>query len=228
MRTLTVAVLIGRQPEGRYSVHRAYADALSEVGAVPLLLVPPTRPEAVDSIVSVAMACDAVCLTGGGDVEPARYGEEPAAALMEVDPARDDTEAAVLLSARQSGRPVLGICRGIQVMAAALGGNLHQDLPGAGLSGHWEEDRQYEPVHRVTADPSTLACAALAGAEQVNSIHHQAVRDPGPHLRATAWSDDGTIEAIEADGLLGVQWHPERLIAHDARHLAPFRWLVAA
>jgi putative glutamine amidotransferase len=80
----------------------------------------------------------------------------------------------------------------------------------------------------VTADPSTLACAALAGAEQVNSIHHQAVRDPGPHLRATAWSDDGTIEAIEADGLLGVQWHPERLITHDARHLAPFRWLVAA
>ena len=229
MRPLTVvAVLIGREPELRYSVHRAYADAIWAVGATPVLLVPPSSPSALDQLVSVALDCDAVCLSGGGDVDPASYGAEALPDLMDIDPARDQAEMAVVRGARSAGKSVLGICRGIQVMASALGGSLHQDLPRAGFVGHWEEARQYEPVHRVTADPATLALTALGGTDVVNSIHHQAVRDPGPTLRATAWSADGVIEAVEADGLLGVQWHPERLFAGDDRHLAAFRWLVAA
>jgi putative glutamine amidotransferase len=224
----TVAVLIGREPPLRYSVHRAYADAVWEVGATPVILVPPSVPGAVDRIISVALGCDAVCLTGGGDVDPGRYGEQPPGGLMDVDGSRDEIEMEVVRAARQAGQPLLGICRGIQAVAVALGGTLHQHLPTAGFDGHWEEERQYEPVHRVRVDASTLAGAALGGADVVNSIHHQAVRDPGPTLRATAWSEDGVIEAVEADGLLGVQWHPERLIASDGRHLSCFRWLVAA
>jgi putative glutamine amidotransferase len=83
-------------------------------------------------------------------------------------------------------------------------------------------------VHAVQADSGTLASRALAGAVEVNSIHHQAVGDPGPELVATAWSADGVIEAVEGAGALGLQWHPERLLDFDRRHLAPFRWLVSA
>ena len=129
-------------------------------------------------------------------------------------------------AARALGRRVLGICRGIQIMAVASGGSLHQHLPTAGFDHHWEEHRQYEPVHEVVADPRTLAAGALDGSVKVNSIHHQAVRDAGRDLRATAWSDDGVIEAVEGDAVLGLQWHPERLLDADRRHLAPFRWLV--
>jgi putative glutamine amidotransferase len=86
---------------------------------------------------------------------------------------------------------------------------------------------QYEPVHAVRAVPGSDAARALADAEQVKSIHHQAVADPGQALRATAWSDDGVIGTVEAPGLLGVQCHPERLSAGDPLHLAAFHWLVA-
>ncbi|MFI5040841.1 MAG: gamma-glutamyl-gamma-aminobutyrate hydrolase family protein [Acidimicrobiales bacterium] len=223
----TVAMLIGREPAHRHSVHRGYADAVWDVGGTPVLLVP-APAGAVDRIVSAALACDALCLTGGGDVDPRRYGEGPLGDLMDVDPARDEAEFEVVRAARAAGRPVLGICRGIQSLTVALGGTLRQDLPREGFAGHWEEEHQHAPVHGVSADPSTAALAALGGASSVNSIHHQAVRHPGPVLRASAWSDDGVIEAVEADGVLGVQWHPERLVPSDARHLAPFRWLVTA
>jgi putative glutamine amidotransferase len=107
------------------------------------------------------------------------------------------------------------------------GGTLIHDLPEKGIDGHWDEQRQYEPVHAVQAEPGSDAALVLDGVERVNSIHHQAVADPGQTLRATAWSDDGVIEAVEAPGLLGLQWHPERMSARDPRHLAAFRWLVS-
>ncbi len=220
-------MLIGREPAQRYSVYRGYADAVWAVDATPVLLVPPPG-DAVDRVVTAALTCDALCLTGGGDVDPRHYGEEPLDVLMDLDHGRDVAEMAVVAAMRGAGRPMLGICRGTQSLTVALGGTLRQDLPREGFCGHWAEDRQHAPVHDVAADPSTVALRALGGASSVNSIHHQAVRDPGPVLRAAAWSDDGIIEAVEADGVLGVQWHPERLVAADVRHLAPFRWLVSA
>jgi putative glutamine amidotransferase len=108
-----------------------------------------------------------------------------------------------------------------------MGGRLVTDLPDAGFEGHWQEARQCEPVHAVEAERGSLARAALGGARDVNSIHHQAVADPG-RLQVTACSADGVVEALEGPGILGVQWHPERLLATDPRHLAPFRWLLAA
>jgi putative glutamine amidotransferase len=174
------------------------------------------------------LASDGVIVAGGGDVAPAHYGEAADVDLLDLDPARDQAELAAIAAAVEQGLPVLGICRGAQALAVALGGALHQDLKGAGFVSHWFEDQQHEPVHAIHADVCSVASRALAGAATVNSIHHQAVRDPGPDLVATAWSDDGVIEAVEGDGLLGVQWHPERLFATDARHMAPFQWLVAA
>jgi putative glutamine amidotransferase len=228
MSAINVAVLIGREPAERYSVHRGYVDALWAAGAAPVLLAPPPGGGAVDRYVETAIGCNAICVTGGGDVDSGIYEEDAEPGLMSVDPARDVAEVATVRAAVAGGLPLLGVCRGIQVIAVALGGSLYQDLPRAGFAGHWEEERQYEPVHPVSADPGSAAGQALGGAPAVNSIHHQAVRDPGPHLLATAWSPDGVIEAVEAPGVLGVQWHPERLWSSDERHHAPFRWLVGA
>jgi putative glutamine amidotransferase len=233
----TVALLAGREPAQRHSLHRGYADAVWAVGATPVVLVPPPSNAAVGAYVTAALSCDAICITGGGDVDPACYGggtgaapgqvDDPAA-LMDLDPRRDAAEIACVVAAVSEGRPLLGICRGIQVIAVALGGTLVADLPATGFPGHWEEERQHEPVHAVTVTPGSHASAALGGALTVNSIHHQAVASVGPSLVATAWGPDGVIEAVEAAGVLGVQWHPERLFGSDPRHLAPFRWVISA
>ncbi|MEZ5231814.1 MAG: gamma-glutamyl-gamma-aminobutyrate hydrolase family protein [Acidimicrobiales bacterium] len=224
-----MAVLVGRQPDARYSLHRGYVDALAAVGAAPLLVPAGAGLTHLD-VGGWLGACSALLVTGGGDVAPAAYGSAPTTDLLdEVDPERDAVELAAVRWARRSGRPVLGICRGIQLVAAALGGSLCQDLPTAGHNGHWDLEREHAPSHAVKAEPGSLAEAALGGAGEVNSIHHQAVADPGPELVATAWSPDGVIEAVEARNgtpTLGLQWHPERLAGSDARHLAPFRWLV--
>ena len=220
----TIALLVGREPEHRHSLHRGYVDAVWAVGAVPVVLPPPPVEGPLDAYLEVVVGCAGVLLTGGGDLDPTTYGEAPRVELMSVDPERDRAEVAATQAAVEAGRPVLGICRGIQLLAVAHGGTLHQDLVTDGFAGHhWEEERQHERVHAVEAKPLTLAAAALDGAGTVNSIHHQAVRDPGS-LVATAWSDDGVIEAVERDDLvLGIQWHPERLTGLS---LAPFRWLT--
>jgi putative glutamine amidotransferase len=219
-------VIAGREPPHRYSLHRGYVDALWAVGAMPVVLTPPPAGAGLTRFLDAVSRCDGLLLTGGGDVEPSAYGEPVVASLLDVDAARDHADIEAARCTVVSGRPLLGICRGLQVITVALRGTLHQDLTAAGYEGHWQEERQHEPVHTVHADHGTAARIALAGATEVNSIHHQAVRDPGPQLRATAWSDDGVIEAVEGDGVLGVQWHPERLADHDARHLAPFIWLL--
>jgi putative glutamine amidotransferase len=204
---------------------------LAGVGAVPVILA--AGPD-VDHLALAALVdrCDALVATGGGDVDVDLYADAghagEAALLMEVDPARDIAEIALVQYARAQGKRVLGICRGAQLLAVMGGGTLIHDLPEKGIDGHWDEVHQYEPVHAVRAEPGSSVERVLANVDRVNSIHHQAVADPGQDLRATAWSDDGVIEAVEAPGLLGLQWHPERLSAGDPRHLAPFQWLVAS
>jgi putative glutamine amidotransferase len=232
--TPLIAVLTGHFPDDRASVHRTYLNAIWLAGGQPVVLSPPPAG-ALNRALSVLDHCDAVLLTGGGDVDPARYGEEAKVPLMNVDSSRDTFELAAVDRAIAAGLPVLGICRGMQVLAVALGGKLHQDLPSAGYAGHWDDVNAGAPVHGIRATPGSLAARALAGRLKVNSVHHQAVADPGPHLAATAWSSDHVIEAVEAaDGspLLGLQWHPERMAcpaeadSADLHHLAPFTWLV--
>lgn len=221
-----IALLIGLQPAERLSVHRGYVDAVWEVGAVPVVFGPARGKAQLDRYLEEVTACDAVCVSGGGDIDPVSYGEHSEAALMEVDADRDISEMAAIEAAAHAGLPLLGICRGIQVLAVASGGSLVQDLPAAGFENHWQEDRQYEAVHPIEAEAGSAAAQVLAGAAEVNSIHHQAVATFGPDLVATAWAPDGVVEAVEGPGVLGVQWHPERLFSSDPRHLAPFRWLV--
>jgi putative glutamine amidotransferase len=175
---------------------------------------------------------DGLVLTGGEDVDPAWYGAERSARLSPPSRERDLFELALFAAARQRELPILGICRGIQLINVALGGNLFQDIPSErpGAVEHRPESPRDARTHRVRLEPESRAAQALGGTGlTANSSHHQAIRDLAPGLRATGWTDDGLIEAAETpDGtpwLLAVQWHPEEMHA-DAR--APERGLFAA
>lgn len=191
----------------------SYVHAVQRAGARAVLLVPDEAdaadPEAVFELV------DAVVLAGGaGDVHPARFGEDVHPATRPDDPLRDAYELALARHARRTRAPLLGICRGMQVVNVAHGGRLVQHLPDA--LGHDRHRRLPAGFadHEVRLEPGSLAARATgAERETVRSHHHQGVAAVGDGLRATAWADeDGTVEAIEGtDGgfLLGVLWHPE-------------------
>lgn len=185
------------------------------------VVLPPDGAGAADLVSRL----DGLVLAGGADIEPARYGAEPHE-LTVTRPDRDAGELPVLDAALAADLPVLGVCRGMELMAVAYGGQLHQHLPDVlgGASKHAPAPGVYGS-HRATFAPGSIA-ARLFGEEcEVNSYHHQAVSDPG-ELTVTGRADDGVIEAVEDQGrrfVLGVQWHPET--AGDPR---PFRALVEA
>lgn len=195
---------------------QVYPDAIERAGGIPVI-VPLLRPDGIEALLA---RVDGVCLPGGPDVEPSVYGAEPHPELGPTEPRVDQMELALLRAADRLSLPVLGICRGMQVLNVARGGTLHQHLPE--IVGDHVQHRQPDPgdipTHRVEIAPHSRVRAALGGpALEVNSFHHQAVQTLGQDLVATAWAEDGTIEAIEATGdrlVIGVQWHAEGLEAH--------------
>ena len=162
--------------------------------------------------------CDALVLSGGGDVHPKFYGQPEALTLCkEVLEVRDQFELDTIERARTHRLPILGICRGAQVLNVAFGGSLLQDLEHAGFKNHRVGD-PVQRLHPVAIDPDSFLYATIgtAGGE-ANTFHHQSVDQPGLGLRVSARAHDGVVEAIELDRtdglpfLLGVQWHPERM-----------------
>jgi putative glutamine amidotransferase len=165
---------------------------------------------------------DGLMLTGGGDVDPALYHETPDATIVPAESGRDDFEIALILEARRRQIPILAICRGIQVLNVAAGGSLYQDIPSQlpGAGAHSLEVPAHEPyelAHEIWIEKDSLLSRLMRerivddGCE-VNSRHHQAVKQIAPGLKVTATAPDGVIEAIEdpaAIFCLGVQWHPE-------------------
>jgi putative glutamine amidotransferase len=156
-----------------------------------------------------------VLLPGGGDVNPSLYGAVPMDCTRDVNPERDAFEITLFEDALACGLPVLGICRGMQLMNVALGGTLFQDVAAATGQFHYNPGQWREGSHRIKIEPRSHLAEALGVAEvDVNSIHRQGIDRLAPGIRAVAWADDGSIEAVEYDGppvLLGVQWHPEIL-----------------
>jgi putative glutamine amidotransferase len=165
---------------------------------------------------------DGLLLTGGGDVEPSRYGEPPHATLEDVDPSRDQFEMGLITAARRSDLPIFAICRGVQVLNVSGGGTLVQDIPSqvAGALNHSlsvPQHQPYELAHEVWVEKdsllSNLMCERLESDScDVNSRHHQAVNHVAPGFKVSATAPDGVIEAIEDPSqrfCLGVQWHPE-------------------
>jgi putative glutamine amidotransferase len=231
---VTGAPLIGLstyREQARWGVWDAAADLLPAVyarsveaaGGVPVLL-PPTTPPA-SAAVAVVARIDGLVISGGADVAPERYGEQPHARTASWRDDRDAWELALLDAAAAAGLPVLGVCRGMQLMAVHAGGTLDQHTPDlVGHDGHNPQPGVFGSTSVATAPGSRLA--SLVGEKlEVQCHHHQSVRDH-PGFDAVAWSDDGSLEAMEAAGdrlCLAVQWHPE--MVEDA---GLFRALVEA
>ncbi len=167
---------------------------------------------------------DALLLGGGGDVDPSRYGRRPIGnGSLEIDEGRDELDFALFDRARRSGAPVLGICRGLQVINVALGGTLVQDIPSERPSEVTHQRAREEKTrrdHSVTVAPGTLLSSIARGHElAVNSRHHQAIERVGAGLRVSGLAPDGVPEAVELPGeqwILAVQWHPENLASDPA------------
>lgn len=229
---ITTSLSVGATPERAY-VNTAYVRAVQDAGGIPVLL-PPHLTAAAQQALWPRLA--GLLLTGGGDIDPARFGHARHPKTDDVAPARDDIELALTRRALDDDVPVLGVCRGIQVLNVALGGTLVQDLPSErpGPIAHSQREPRHEPTHAVkvmgegTRLGRVLGCLEL----QVNSMHHQAIDRLGAGLREVAWAPDGVIEGIEIPGderfVLGVQWHPEELVGHDPAARNLFTALIEA
>src|SRR5262245_34350681 len=211
---------------GGYGLPENYVDAVRRAGGRASLILPgddrsPGRM--LDDI-------DALMLIGGGDVEPARYGQEPGDTVYGVEPDRDALEIALLRAADERGTPTLCICRGMQVMNVAFGGSLTQDLPCEGrFMAHGTPSGSDPIAHEVKlADGSAIAAATEADVVTCSSHHHQGVDVLGEGVRATGWSEDGLVEAIEREHgwMVGAQWHPEDTAPTDPAQRGLFDELV--
>ncbi len=206
----------GEPPKLEVALATLYPEAIERAGGVPVI-VPLLRPDAVAALLD---RVDGVCLPGGPDLQPSAYGEEPHPELGPTEPRVDAVELALVKAADRRKLPILGICRGMQALNVARGGTLHQHLPD--IVGDRLQHRQPEhgsiATHLVETAPHSRLRSTLGGPKlEVNSFHHQAVDALGKNLAATAWAEDGTIEAIEQPGermVMGVQWHAEGLRAH--------------
>lgn len=207
---------------------RRYAEAVERVGGLPVLL--PVLP---DRAAEYAARVDAVLLSGGVDVHPRHFGQHPRRGLGEVDEERDAFETTLYRAAREYGKPVLGICRGLQMINVLEGGTLYQHLPDvpAAWADHAQRGHAGTLGHEVTFTPGSLlaqmhAAWGCGDRALVNSSHHQAVDVVAPTLRATAHAPDGLVEGLEGDGVVGVQWHPELLFAAHPHALGTFTALM--
>ena len=203
-----------------------YYEMVVEAGGTPVL-IPPVDDK--DVIIGTLDRIDGLLLSGGGDVNPLWTGEEPSPRLHSINARRDKAELLITQLAYNRCVPILGICRGMQVLVTALGGHVCQDLPETGaLLKHSQDADRSEPTHTVMLDDYSMLASYQEGARLcVNSFHHQAVEDAGPHLTVVGRAMDGVVEAVESNAehkaVMGVQWHPEWL---GEEGLPVFLWLV--
>ena len=203
---------------------KGYYQKVVEAGGVPVIVPPVTDPHV---IINTLDRIDALILSGGGDYNPLWAGEEPSPLLHGINAERDQAELMITRLAYNRQIPMLGICRGIQTLAMALGGKVFQDISDRATKKHSQDADRSEPTHTVTIEKDSILYHLYSQQSTiyVNSFHHQAVSDTGAKFRVTARSADGIIEAMESTEykpVMGVQWHPECL--ENGNPL--FQWLV--
>jgi putative glutamine amidotransferase len=199
---------IGETPH--QTVPDVYLDLIKKAGGSTVIL--PVHQEPDDRLLQ---NLDGLLLTGGGDVDPEQYGTERDGAL-DIDEVRDRFELWAARTSAEQNRPVLAICRGIQLLNVALGGSLIVDVPSAVGDdiSHRDIPNFSKPIHSVKIAGDSMLGSIVGEKLDVNSLHHQAVAVPAECLRAVAWAPDGVIEAVESEShkfIVGLQWHPEML-----------------
>lgn len=229
-------VLIGlvcqhnRENPDRYFIHQAYVQSILQAGGTPFLI--PYQPP--EHLLNILPNLHGLVLTGGVDVDPIHFGEQPLPGCGEINPYRDEMDLFLARFALEQDLPLLAICRGAQVLNVAAGGTLIQDIPTqvAEPLKHWQNAPNWYATHGVEIEPGSLLEDIVgATALRVNSYHHQAIHWLGSDLEVSARAADGVVEAVEARGrrfVLGLQWHPELMVGHCGSALAIFRRFVEA
>ncbi|AKN30602.1 glutamine amidotransferase [Clostridium carboxidivorans P7] len=196
----------------RAYVNNDYVQSVAKAGGSPVILPLISDYEGVKTQIE---AVDSIIISGGYDVNPLIYGDEPSQKQGFLCPERDEYDLMVIKAAMELNKPILGICRGLQILNAALGGNIYQDL--SQIEGcyikHVQESRPEVAGHSVEVVKGTKLYDILGEKVTTNSFHHQAVKDLAPGFKVAAISKDGVIEAIEKEEgfVIGIQWHPEMM-----------------
>ncbi|MDR1598807.1 MAG: gamma-glutamyl-gamma-aminobutyrate hydrolase family protein [Oscillospiraceae bacterium] len=196
-----------------------FIERISAVGGVPAVGAALNGQDAA----ALAEAFDAVILTGGFDIPPERFGQEPHRSNRYDDPLRDASDERIARAFIAAGKRLAGICRGCQAVNVWLGGTLHQHLPDAFDPVLWHANNILGRHNASITEGSMLASILGAGLVRVNSSHHQAIDRPGDGLAVCATAPDGVVEAVEGKNILLIQWHPEYM---DGEHDALFKWLL--
>lgn len=225
MRTMLIAVtsrnkVVNDLPA--YYVIQEYLDALEDCNAE-YLIVTPNRKQDYSRIVDF---CDGLLLCGGSDVNPHFYNEANNPANRCANEVVDIMDFKLIEAFQQKKKPILGICRGMQVINTYFNGTLTQDIPSLIKTkiAHSQEMSRNLEAHTVTTQPNSVIRDIIGEDLKVNSFHHQCVNLPGDHLHVSAYSEDGLIEAIEGPFILGVQWHPESM--KDEQNKAIFKYFI--
>ena len=210
--TVESGVLTGTE---RIYVNRDYVSSILRAGGTPILL--PIIPD-LEAMCQQVEAVDAILISGGQDVHPHHYKEEPSHLLESACLERDDYETAVIKHAVQLQKPIFGVCRGMQLINVVFGGSLYQDIATYFPSPSFQHNQKFkkeDPSHTVDIEQNSwLSLVFEKEGILANSFHHQAIKDLAPGFRVSAWAKDGVIEGIEKiDGsfAVGVQWHPEMM-----------------
>lgn len=205
---------------------RSVTKAVEAAGGMPIIL-PIAKEMDVSEYINLF---DGLLLVGGQDISPHLYGEEPRKVMGEVSPSRDSHEIRLITATIEAGKPILGLCRGMQLINVIFGGSLYQDLSedDSITVQHVQRTMAHYTTHSISIAADSYLAKIMGQTSRINSFHHQAIKKLGENLDAVAWSSDNVIEAIESKdkNIVAVQWHPELTAPYDVDSLNLFKDLV--